>query len=105
MVKSLNLDFLRERSGVHVKVRTSAQRYLGTLKKDEAVFLLWDVDGVTSESGWTAFAYSETQFHPKSKRPFVTNLCGVKIVVPDGRRVGDLDGRVLTYEGGRLQLT
>lgn len=92
-------------SPVRVTVKTSAQRYFESLKKEEVVYFLWDVDGVPSESGWTAFAYPENQFRIRSPDPFVTKLCGIKVVVPEAQRVGDLDGKVLTYERGRLLLT
>ena len=90
---------------IHVTVKTSARRYFESLKKEEVVYLLWDVDGVPTKSGWTAFAYPGDQFKIRSRVPFVTRLCGKKVVISDADRIADLNGKVLTYERGRLQLT
>lgn len=90
---------------IQVTVKTSAQRYFRSLKDEETVFLMWGVDGVQSQSGWTAFAFPESQFRIRSREPFVTRLCGRKVVISDTERMADLDGRVLSYERGRLRLT
>ena len=92
-------------SPIHVTVKTSARRYFDSLKNEEVVYLLWDVDGVSTKSGWTAFAYPENQFRIRSRVPFVTRLCGRKVVISDADRIAELNGKVLTYERGRLQLT
>ena len=90
---------------IRLTVKTSACQYLDNLRRDEALFFLWDVDGVSTPSGWTAIAFAENKLHSRLGRPFVTSLRGVKVVVPEAQRVENLNGRTLSYEWGKLLVT
>lgn len=105
MTEEISLQDIPDSPSIHLTVKTDAHRYFEKLKSDEAVYLLWGVDGVDSSSRWVAFAYPEHQYRVSSSNPLVTEVCGVKVVVPAGERAADLHGRVLTCERGRLIVT
>ena len=86
-------------------IEGSAFRYLHGLESDETVYFFWGVDGRDSSSRWVAFAFPEGQGRQRYSDPFVTRVCGVKVVVPEAERIADLDGRTLTCQQGRLLVT
>ena len=105
MTQAIILQDIPDSPPVRLTVKTSAYRYLEGLKSEDAVYFLWGVDGEDSSSRWVAFAFPERQYQLTSRDPFVARVCGVKIVVPEARRVADLDGRTLTCKQGRLLVT
>jgi len=105
MTKEVILQDVPDSPSIRLTVNSAAHRYLESLKDDEAVYFLWGVDGVDSSSRWIAFAYPEHQYRVVTRNPLVTEVCGVKVVVPAGERAADLHGRSLTCERGRLVVT
>ena len=86
-------------------IEGSAFRYLHSLEGDETLYFFWGVDGLDSSSRWVAFAFPQRESEPSYRNPFVTRVCGVKVVVPEAERVSDLNGRTLTCQQGRLLVT
>lgn len=90
---------------LRLTIEGSAFRYLHSLESDETVYFFWGVDGRDSSSRWVAFAFPESRDQRSYSNPFVTRVCGVKVVVPEAERITDLDGRTLTCQQGRLLVT
>jgi hypothetical protein len=105
VTQAIVIQDIPDSPSVRLTVKTSAYRYLEGLRSEDAVYFLWGVDGADSSSRWVAFAFSERQYQISSKDPFVTQMCGVKVVVPEAQRIADLDGRTLTCQQGRLLVT
>lgn len=90
---------------LRLSVERSAYRYFETLEADDAVYFFWGVDGADSSSRWVAFALPQRRCRGSYSKAYVTEVYGVKIVVPEARRVPDLYGRTLTCQHGRLLVT
>lgn len=105
VTEAIVLQDILDSRPVRLTVKSSAYRYLEALNSGDAVYFLWGVDGADSVSRWVAFAFPERQCQVSSKDPFVAQVGGVKMVVPEAQRVADLDGRVLTCQQGRLLVT